>query len=205
MYDIADFDNPFEAIDRFETKLARYTGAMFVVATDCCTHAIELCLRFDEPDCVILPTNTYLSVPMTMHKLGIPYQFEVRSWTTEYLIGGTTVVDAARNFVPGMMEETPTLDRCLSFGYGKPLEIGRGGAILTNNPDLFLWAKRATFDGRDTAFIPWEKQKTFNVGYHYRMLPEEAIIGLNKLEQGNIGPSVPGNYPDLRGLAISAN
>ena len=34
----------YNTITKFEQALAEFTGAPYVVATDCCTHAIELCL-----------------------------------------------------------------------------------------------------------------------------------------------------------------
>ena len=37
----------FSTLFEFEQALADYTGAPYAVATDCCTHAIELCLRMD--------------------------------------------------------------------------------------------------------------------------------------------------------------
>ena len=36
------------SVEIFESKLAEFTGAPYVVTTDCCTHAIELCLRLDK-------------------------------------------------------------------------------------------------------------------------------------------------------------
>jgi len=36
----------FQAVTDFENKIAKYFGAPYGVAVDCCTHAIELCLRF---------------------------------------------------------------------------------------------------------------------------------------------------------------
>jgi dTDP-4-amino-4,6-dideoxygalactose transaminase len=38
----------FEKIVEFESALAKFTGAPYAVMTDCCTHAIELCLRYDN-------------------------------------------------------------------------------------------------------------------------------------------------------------
>ena len=35
----------FFVVDEFESALADWWGAPYAVATDCCTHAIELCLR----------------------------------------------------------------------------------------------------------------------------------------------------------------
>ena len=34
-----------ESVRKFEQELATFTGAPYVVTTDCCTHAIELCFR----------------------------------------------------------------------------------------------------------------------------------------------------------------
>ena len=35
----------FEAVEQFENQVADFFGAPYAVATDCCTHAVELCLR----------------------------------------------------------------------------------------------------------------------------------------------------------------
>ena len=43
--------------------LAEWWGSPYAVATDCCTHAIELSLRLDQPDQTItVPEHTYISV-----------------------------------------------------------------------------------------------------------------------------------------------
>ena len=67
----------FEQITKFESALGAFTGAPFVVMTDCCTHALELCLRYEKPEVVVLPQHTYLSVPMLLHNLNIPYTFDL--------------------------------------------------------------------------------------------------------------------------------
>ena len=66
----------FDKILQFEQALADFTGAPYAVMTDCCTHAIELCLRYDRIRSCSFTAFTYLSVPMTMHKLGIRYTLE---------------------------------------------------------------------------------------------------------------------------------
>ena len=38
----------FQTLFEFEQALARYTGAPYVVVTDCCTHAMELAMRYDR-------------------------------------------------------------------------------------------------------------------------------------------------------------
>ena len=83
----------FDKILSFEQELAEFTGAPYAIMTDCCTHAIELCLRFDKvKECSFTPF-TYLSIPMTMHKLGIKYHYypdtlsHRQTWIGEYKFG----------------------------------------------------------------------------------------------------------------------
>jgi dTDP-4-amino-4,6-dideoxygalactose transaminase len=62
----------FDKILRFEQELAEFTGAPYAIMTDCCTHAIELCLRYDRvQECEFTP-YTYLSIPMTHAQIGHP-------------------------------------------------------------------------------------------------------------------------------------
>lgn len=35
----------FEVIADFEKEIAKFFGASYAVAVDCCTHGLELCLR----------------------------------------------------------------------------------------------------------------------------------------------------------------
>ena len=37
----------FETVQEFEKQIAKFYGAPYAVATDCCTHAVELCLRIE--------------------------------------------------------------------------------------------------------------------------------------------------------------
>ena len=37
----------FDTVKEFEQQIAKFYGAPYAVATDCCTHAIELCLRVE--------------------------------------------------------------------------------------------------------------------------------------------------------------
>jgi len=207
---ISDYSNPFEAIDEFEKALAEFTGAKGVVVTDSCTHAIELGLRYNTPKMyATIPVNTYLSVPMTLAKLGIEHMFIEEEWDKEYRIQGSIVYDSARHFSKDMFQtENPNQRKivCLSFGHNKPLEIGHGGAILTNDRAAYDWLKRAAYDGRDLTVTPWEDQKEFDIGYHYHMRPEDAVIGLNKLAAGEIndlGGKGYKHYPDLREITIN--
>ena len=59
----------FQKLFDFESALAEYTGAPFVVVTDGCTHAIELCMRYENVKECQFSAYTYLSVPMVLRHL----------------------------------------------------------------------------------------------------------------------------------------
>jgi dTDP-4-amino-4,6-dideoxygalactose transaminase len=198
----------FDKIFQFEERLAEYTGAPYAIMTDCCTHAIELCLRHDKiTECTFTPF-TYLSIPMTMHKLGIKYSYYPDSlahrqhWVGEYKFEGTRIWDSARRLEKNMYR--PGMMQCVSFGHGKPLHIGRGGAILLDNKDAYDKIIRMRYDGRDLNILPWSSQQVFQVGYHYKPTPEEAQQGLALLEGIKENPREPKfvEYPDLRTITI---
>ena len=189
----------FEKITEFESALAKFTGAPYAVMTDCCTHAIELCLRYDQSSRVLFPAHTYLSIPMTMHKLGISYDYTDKLWTGEYQFIGTCIWDSARLLKEGMYR--PGQLQCLSFGYDKPLSIGRGGAVLTDDVEVYRTLKHQCYDGRDLSISPWEDQKIFKVGYHYKPTIEEAVKGLELLPNIDQEPKYK-EYPDLRNITI---
>jgi len=189
----------FKKIFEFETKLAEYTGAPYAIMTDCCTHAIELCLRYERPDNLAFTAFTYLSIPMLMHKLGIEYRLIPEDWTGEYQFHGSRVWDSARRLERGMYKSGQM--QCLSFGYGKPLQIGRGGAIILNDPKAYKDISQQRYDGRDLRISPWEEQKTFHVGYHYKPTIEEAEKGIELLPNINERPKYV-SYPDLRNIEI---
>ena len=201
---INDYKNPFDAITEFEHKIANYTGSPYVVTTDSCTHAIELCFRYylTHTNCtkVTFPERTYLSVPMIFKILDIPYTLLNTKWHGEYNFGFTNIWDSARKLTNNMYK--PSQMQCLSFGRTKPLEIGRGGAILLDDIKAYKWLKRASYDGRDLSFNPWQTQQIFNTGYHYMLRPEEAVDGLNKLNNNEVIHSYTHVYPNLSDIQI---
>ena len=193
----------FDKILKFEHALAEFTGAPYVIMTDCCTHAIELCLRHDQIRSCSFTAFTYLSVAMTMHKLGIKYGLENEVWTGEYQIHDTRIWDSARRLEKNMYR--PGSMQCLSFGHTKPLHIGRGGAILLDDKAAYETMLLQRYDGRDLNISPWITQRTFQVGYHYKPTPEEAIQGLAMLEGIKVHAPAPVHveYPDLRTITIT--
>ncbi len=65
----------FETVCKFEKTIANFYNSPFAVATDSCTHAIELVLRYNKIHSVTCPKHTYLSIPMTFIKLGLNFKF----------------------------------------------------------------------------------------------------------------------------------
>ena len=194
----------FEKFTEFETALAEYTGAPHVVLTDCCTHAVELCLRLQGTGIATLPYRSYISIPMTMHKLNIQYQYDTEvEWKYEYRIGLTNIWDSARGFDKDMFRASQM--QCLSFGHSKRLEIGHGGAILTSNKDYAEQLRRMAYDGRDLTISPWQNQKVFHVGYHYKPSIEDCEKGLYILANNKLKTkeSQKVAYPDLTKLEIT--
>ncbi len=194
--------NAFDKIFQFERELAAFTGAPYAIMTDCCTHAIELCLRYDQVRSCSFSAFTYLSLPMTMRKLGIRYSLENEQWTGEYRIHDTRVWDSARRLEENMYR--PGMMQCLSFGHDKPLHIGRGGAILLDDEKAYNEIILMRYDGRNLNIRPWTEQKTFKVGYHYKPTPEEAQQGLALLQGIKFDKPTPKhvNYADLRQFTI---
>lgn len=187
----------FETLFEFERALADYTGAPYAVATDGCTHAIELCLRWDRVSFCEFTAFTYLSIPQLMRQLGISYVLRTEYWRNagEYQFHGTRIWDSARLLKPGMYRTG--MMQCLSFGNGKPLQLGKGGAILLDDHNAYQVLSRMRSDGRDLSISPWIMQKTFSEGYHYCPTLELCQEGLKKIDSVVCESKYP-DYPDLR-------
>jgi len=184
----------FKALFDFESALAEYTGAPYVVLTDGCTHAIELCMRYENVKECQFSAYTYLSVPMTLTHLGIEYTMLDESWTGEYQFKNTRIWDSARRLEPGMYR--PGAMQCLSFGWTKPLQIGKVGAILLDNLEAYKKFSRQRSDGRDLN-IAWQDETDLILGWHYCPTLELCAKGLELLL--TVEPkSQPGIYPDCR-------
>lgn len=161
----------FQTLFDFESALAKFTGAPYAVVTDGCTHALELCLRYDEVEILGLTPYTYLSIPQLLNQLDIGYYYlneSEQTWIGEYQFEDTRIWDSARLLRQGMYRRNQL--QCLSFGHGKPLELGKGGAILTDSLNVYETLSCWRSDGRDLRISPWENQLTFKQGYHYLSL-----------------------------------
>lgn len=192
-------------VELFEKRIAEFYGAKYAVGVDCCTHAIELCLRLLNPTAVTCPSKTYLSIPMTFEKLNLEWAFVDEDWQDYYYIGNTNIIDAAVLWEPNSYINNSLM--CLSFQFQKHLNLVRGGAILTDNHDEYCTLKKMSFDGR-APNQPWKMQDITTIGYHYYMTIETAELGLEKLNQAiKLPPVNQGhqNYPHLPSLTVFKN
>ena len=192
----------FNQVEKFETQIAKFYGAPYAVTTDCCTHAIELCLRYAGYDNIIVPTHTYISIPFTLEKLNLKWKFEYQEWEDFYYLGNTNIIDAAVYWQQnGYIENTYM---CLSFQYKKHLSLGRGGVILLQNKEDYDILKKMSYDGRSPN-QPWMEQNIDTIGYHYYMTPEIASFGLEKLPISIKSVSKHwnhSNYPNLKLMKV---
>lgn len=189
----------FDRLFKFEQDLAEYTGAPYVVATDGCTHAIELCLRLDRPQFLAFTAYTYLSIPMLMHQLQINFVYTNEEWTGEYQFHGTRIWDSARRLERGMYR--PGQMQCLSFGYSKPMQLGKVGAILLDDELAYLTLSAWRSDGRDLRIQPWEEQLRFKPGWHYCPTLDDCERG-SQLLPTTSPASQKVVYPDCRNIQI---
>lgn len=193
----------FNIVKKFEDAVAEFYGAPYAVATDCCTHALELCLRYVQPQHpLMIPNRTYISVPFTLDKLGLDWQFHTLPWSNYYSILDTNIIDAAVFWEEGGYE--PDTFMCLSFQHQKHLSLGRGGMILTDNKEAAEELKKMSYDGR-TPDKPWREQDISSMGYHYYMTPETAQRGLQALEEAKQRKPREWqweDWPDLREMSV---
>jgi len=192
----------FEVIKEFENKIAEFYGSPYAVAVDCCTHSIELCLRYKEIKKFTVPPNTYPSVPNLARKIGVEFEWEEQNWSDFYFLGGTNIIDAAVYWKKDGYLKNSLM--CLSFQFQKHLSLGRGGMILTDDKKARDELKKMSYDGREPN-IPWRKQNITTLGYHYYMTPETAQDGLKKLPDAiKKKPKkwILEDWPDLRKMKI---
>jgi dTDP-4-amino-4,6-dideoxygalactose transaminase len=191
----------FQAVTEFENKLAQFFGSPYAVAIDCCTHGVELSLRYTKAQVIEVPKHTYLSIPFLAHKLNIKLKWKDDNWRDYYYLTDK-VIDAAvlwkkDSYIPGTYMN-------ISFQYQKHLSLGRGGVILTDNKIAAEELKKMSYDGR-LPNVPWREQNITSMGYHYYMTPETAQLGLSKLENAiNSQPRqwVTEDWPDLTNMKI---
>jgi dTDP-4-amino-4,6-dideoxygalactose transaminase len=194
----------FKVITQFEQEIAKFFGSPYAVATDCCTHGVELSLRYTRATEINVPKRTYLSIPFLSDKLNIKRNWVDNKWVNYYYLTNN-VVDAAVLWKPNSY--IPDTFMSVSFQFRKHLSLGRGGCILTDNKEAALELKKMSYDGR-LPNIPWVNQDISTIGYHYYMTPETAQLGIKKLPEAiDSKPKqwVITDWPDLTQMKVFNN
>lgn len=192
-------NDPWDAVTLFENKLAEYAGSKYAVCVDSCSNAMFLCMKYLNVRnyTLTLPKHTYASTPMQCIHAGNKIRFVDMDWSGEYEIGNTGIIDAATRFRRGMYKQDTYY--CLSFHHRKTLKIGRGGVILTNDANFVKWCRPMIYDGRHKE-VMHDVDDYECIGYHMMMTPEEAAVGLIKMETiGDVNPDTGSSktYKDL--------
>lgn len=181
------FDDPREVVDIFEKKVAKFFGAPYAVAVDCCTHGIELCLKLCHQDWeVTIPKNIYISIPMAIKRRGFNVYFEKKKWRGFYQLWPLAIYDAATFWTEGGYIKKTVM--VISFQIKKYIPIGKGGMILTDSKEYYEELKLLRYDGRDLD-TPYDSENHIKTtGFHYYMTPEDAARGILLMD------AKPGNY-----------
>jgi dTDP-4-amino-4,6-dideoxygalactose transaminase len=90
----------------------------------------------------------------------------------------------------------PNTHMCVSFtGPYKILKLSKGGAILTDDFEAFLWFKRARFSGRREC--SYHDDNLDQLGWNFYMMPEIAARGLLMMSQFYDFEGKPKIFTDL--------
>ena len=201
----------YKVTEEFEEKLAEYTGAKYAVTVDSQSSALFLALMYygikDQE--ITIPSRTYPSVPCEIIHAGGKVKFKQSNKKTlkgAYPLSPTDVWDSALLFTADMY--IPGTHMCVSFtGPYKTFKLSKGGAILTDNLDAYLWFKRARYSGRREC--SYHDDNFDMIGWNLYMMPELAARGLLLISQfytpdGNKISNKPQElpYPDLSKFKI---
>jgi dTDP-4-amino-4,6-dideoxygalactose transaminase len=174
----------------FEQELCRYTGAPYAVAVDNASNALFLCLHYENyvaksisSKYITIPSRTYPSVPCEIIHAGLKVKF--KKTKTKYLTGAyqlapTKIWDSALRFTADMYANNSHM--CVSFtGPYKHFKLSKGGAVLTDDKEAYLWLKRARFSGRREC--PYDLDNLDMLGWNFYMMPELSARGLLLINQ----------------------
>jgi dTDP-4-amino-4,6-dideoxygalactose transaminase len=175
----------YKITEEFEKSLSDYTGAPYVVTVDNQSNALFLALMYEKisGQTITIPSRTYPSVPCEIIHAGGKVNFRQVEGNTlkgAYQLEPTNVWDSALRFTANMY--IPKTHMCVSFtGPYKHLKLSKGGAILTDNHDAFLWFKRARYSGRREC--SYHDDYFDMLGWNFYMMPEIATRGLLMMSQ----------------------
>jgi dTDP-4-amino-4,6-dideoxygalactose transaminase len=208
--------NVYDITNEFEEKLAQYTGAKYTVTLDNMSNALFLALYYEKnikksitTNTITIPNRTYPSVPCEIIHAGLKVDWDIQKGNTitgAYELKGSNVWDSALSFTADMYK--PGTHMCVSFtGPYKHFKLSKGGAILTDNHEAYLWFKRARYSGRREC--SYHDDNLDMLGWNFYMMPELAARGLLLMGQFyNLDGSKKSNpdltlpYPDLSQFKI---
>jgi len=205
----------YKITEDFEKSLSDYTGAPYVVTVDNQSNALFLSLFYEKnvkksitEETISIPSRTYPSVPCEIIQAGLKVNFlpvEGKTIKGSYNLVGSNVWDSALSFTHNMY--IPNTHMCISFtGPYKHFKLSKGGAILTDNHDAYLWFKRARYSGRREC--SYHDDNFDMLGWNFYMMPELAARGLLLMNQFYHGETPKHNedlempYPDLSKFEI---
>lgn len=180
------WSDPRDVISIFEEKVAKFAGAKYGVAVDCCSHGLFLAMNALCPYDVNIPRRTYVSVPMQVIHANCRLSFRDEDWSGVYQLAPYPIYDAAVRWRSGMYRGGIHV---VSFQLKKRIPIGRGGMVLTDNASLADEIRTMSYDGRDLT-KPYDQDDPEVAGYHYYMTPEDAARGIILMDR------TPGDYAD---------
>lgn len=189
----------FDVVRQFEGEIARFAGSNYCVAVNSGTSALFLAMKLSQKNYpnvtqVEMPCHTFISVPMAARDCGLDVVLSDWEWGGTYTISPFQVVDGALRFKRNMYRGGL---HCLSFQARKILNIGEGGAVLTNDEGEYEWLRRTSYCGREAPYFKMEDIQ--DQGWNLYMTPEKAARGLHLMEYiGDGEEDQKVNYPDLR-------
>ena len=206
----------YKITEDFEKALSDYTGAPYVITVDNQSNALFLSLYYEnnikksiKTEKIKIPARTYPSVPCEIIHAGLKVDFYSINGTKlkgAYQLQGSNVWDSALRFTADMYQSGTHM--CISFtGPYKHFKLSKGGAILTDDYNAYLWFKRARYSGRREC--SYHDDHFDMLGWNFYMMPELAARGLLLMNQFyNLDGTKKHNddlelpYPDLSKFKI---
>jgi dTDP-4-amino-4,6-dideoxygalactose transaminase len=189
----------YKITEDFEKDLSEYTGAPYVVTVDNQSNALFLSLMYEKVKGVEIeiPNRTYPSVPCEIIHAGGKVKFrqvEGKTIKGSYQLSPTKVWDSALSFTHNMYK--PNTHMCISFtGPYKHFKLSKGGAILTDDYEAYLWFKRARYSGRREC--SYHDDHFDMIGWNFYMMPELAARGVLLMKQFYDVNGTPKHNEDL--------
>jgi dTDP-4-amino-4,6-dideoxygalactose transaminase len=196
--------NVYDITNEFEKRLGDYTGAPYVVTLDNQSNGLFLALYYENyinknihVNEITIPNRTYPSVPCEIIHAGLKVKFkqvEGKTIKGSYNLEGSNVWDSALSFTSNMYKKGTHM--CISFtGPYKHFKLSKGGAILTDSHEAYLWFKRARYSGRREC--SYHDDNLDMLGWNFYMMPELAARGLLLMNQFYNMDGTPKHNEDL--------